>query len=85
MIVKLLIEHQLEFLSLKGGCRGFPSLHNQNAILLEITCTDLIYQPVDIEIYEDKLGQIRRHDSLQSYSIFLTPPHLLFEILITQK
>ena len=22
MIVKLLIEHQLEFLSLKGGCRG---------------------------------------------------------------
>ena len=27
MIVKLLTEHHLEILSLKGGCRGFPSLH----------------------------------------------------------
>ena len=27
MIVKLLTEHNLEFLSLKGGCRGRPSLH----------------------------------------------------------
>ena len=27
MIVKLLTEHHLEFLSLKGGCRGRPSLH----------------------------------------------------------
>ena len=24
MIVKLLTEHHLEFLSLKGGCRGLP-------------------------------------------------------------
>ena len=27
MIAKLLTEHHLEFLSLKGGCRGCPSLH----------------------------------------------------------
>ena len=27
MIFKLLTEHHLEFLSLKGGCGGFPSLH----------------------------------------------------------
>ena len=27
MIVKLLTEHDLEFLSLKRGCRGCPSLH----------------------------------------------------------
>ena len=27
MIVKLLTEHHLEYLSLKGGCRGSPSLH----------------------------------------------------------
>ena len=27
MIVKLLTEHDLEFLCLKGGCRGFPSLY----------------------------------------------------------
>ena len=24
MIARLLTEHHLEFLSLKGGCRGFP-------------------------------------------------------------
>ena len=35
MIVKLLTEHHLEFLSLKGGCRG----SSENATLLEITCT----------------------------------------------
>ena len=33
MIVKLLTEHHLEFLSLKGGCRG-----SSDATLLEITC-----------------------------------------------
>ena len=27
MIVKLLIEHYLEFLSLKGGCRGSSESH----------------------------------------------------------
>ena len=27
MIVKLLTEHHLEFLSLKGGCEARPSLH----------------------------------------------------------
>ena len=27
MVVNLLTEHHLEFLSLKGGCRGSPSLH----------------------------------------------------------
>ena len=34
MIVKLLTEHHLEFLSLKGGCIG----SSENATLLEITC-----------------------------------------------
>ena len=39
MIVKLLTEHQLEFLSLKGGCRGSPeSTHVKNVKLLEISC-----------------------------------------------
>ena len=40
MIVKLLTEHHLEFLSLKGGCRG--SYTCQNATLLETSCTRLI-------------------------------------------
>ena len=36
MIVKLLTEHHLEFLSLKGGCRGLYTC--QNVKLLEILC-----------------------------------------------
>ena len=40
MIVKLLTEHHLEFLSLEGGCRGSSeSTHVKNVTLLEITCT----------------------------------------------
>ena len=35
MIVKLLTEHHLEFLSLKGGCGGYTC---QNVKLLEISC-----------------------------------------------
>ena len=34
MIVKLLTEHHLEFLSLKGGCRGSP----ESTHVLEISC-----------------------------------------------
>ena len=45
MIVKLLTEHLLECLSLKGGCRGSSeSTHVcQNATLLEIVCTGSFY------------------------------------------
>ena len=39
MIVKLLTEHHLEFLSLKGGCIGSYESTRQNATLLEISCT----------------------------------------------
>ena len=40
MTVKLLTEHHLEFLSLKGDCIGSPEsiIKCQNATLLEITC-----------------------------------------------
>ena len=44
MIVKLLTEYHLEFLSLKGGCRGSSeSTHVKNASLLEISCHGSIY------------------------------------------
>ena len=43
MIVKLLTEHHLEFLSLKGGCRGLSESTPQNATLLEIPCHGSIY------------------------------------------
>ena len=38
MIVKLLTEHHLDFISLKGGCRGSSKSTCQNASLLEISC-----------------------------------------------
>ena len=38
MSVKLLTEHHLEFLSLKGGDTGSSEYTCQNATLLEITC-----------------------------------------------
>ena len=43
MIVKLLTEHHLEFLSLKGGCRGSSESYTcQKVKLLEISCHGLI-------------------------------------------
>ena len=47
MIVKLLTEHHLEFLSLKGGCRGYTC---QNTTLLEITCTGSFYLSLEIDV-----------------------------------
>ena len=38
MSVKLLTEHYLEFLSLKGSCTGSSESTLQNATLLEISC-----------------------------------------------
>ena len=44
MSVKLLTEHRLEFVSLKGGCTGSSeSTHVKNATLLEIICRGSIY------------------------------------------
>ena len=39
MIVKLLTEYHLEFLSLKVAAEARPSLHMSNATLMEISCT----------------------------------------------
>ena len=41
MTVKLLTEQYLEFLSLKGGCRG--SSESSHVKLLEISCTGLFH------------------------------------------
>ena len=38
MNIKLLTEHNLEFLSLTGGCTSSCESARQNATLLEITC-----------------------------------------------
>ena len=47
MIVKLLTEHHLEFLSLKGGCRGSSeSTHVKIPYFWKSHATALIYSPV---------------------------------------
>ena len=50
MIVKLLTEHHLEFLSLKGDCRGSSesTLTCQNGTLLEISCTGSVTIPASV-------------------------------------
>ena len=46
MIVKLLTEHHLEFLSLKGGCTGSSeSTDVKNATLFEISCQGSFLNP----------------------------------------
>ena len=52
MIVKLLTEHYLEFLSLKEGCRGWSESTRQNATLLEITCHGSFILVKEIVLYE---------------------------------
>ena len=55
MSVKLLTEHHLEFLSLKGGCRG--SFESTPVKLLEISCgssydkQNLTLMVISYEIY----------------------------------
>ena len=51
MIVKLLTEHYLEFLSLKGGCRGSSESTRENATLLEISCTGSIIKMNAVFVY----------------------------------
>ena len=57
MIVMLLTEHHLEFLSLKGGCTcsSESTLVKKNVKLLEISCTGSIY-------YEELWNAIRRYN-----------------------
>ena len=43
MIIKLLTEHHLEFLSLKEGCRGWSQSTLAKMPLLEITCHGSYY------------------------------------------
>ena len=53
MIVKLLTEDHLEFLSLKRGCRGSSELHLSKCQLLEISCRGSIVI-VTIDLYNNE-------------------------------
>ena len=46
MIVKLLTEHHLGFLSLKGGCRGWSESTLVKCPLLDISCTGSLHNAV---------------------------------------
>ena len=53
MIVKLLTEHHLEFLSLTGGCRGSSeSTLSKMSKLLEISCRGSSYV-LSVELREE--------------------------------
>ena len=60
MNVKLLTEHYLEFISLKGGCTC------QNAILLEITCFSSYHKRVIILILQSELPRPIIQNSVES-------------------
>ena len=75
MIVKLLTEHHLEFLSLKGGARGLYIC--QNVTLLETSCTRL-------KLYDLPLSRNNSFtDSLKPYHTFIYK--LLAVLLISQN
>ena len=54
MIVKLLTEHHLEFLSLKGGCRG--SSESTLVKLLKISCHGSISDKLLIKVCHYNAG-----------------------------
>ena len=56
MIVKLLMEHHLEFLSLKGGCRGSFESTRENTTLFEITCQGSYKKEIGVFPLTEKLA-----------------------------
>ena len=56
MIVKLLTEHHLEFLSLKEAAEIRLSLHLSNVKLLKISCRDSIIYELDFSFTSSATG-----------------------------
>ena len=69
--VKLLTEHHLEFLSLKGGCTDSSKYTLVKNTMLEITCHDLYNSDILCDIVILSLYQIDRLSRK-----LLTPPSL---------
>ena len=73
MIVKLLTEHHLEFLSLKGGCRDSSEpthvITCQNATLLGISCTDSnIIDALPVQIYTKET--MKNYKGIEGHKFF---------------
>ena len=69
MIVKLLTEHHLEFLSLKGGCRG--SSESTLVKLLEISCrsSNSFLLTFDVNIMIRRVGLFQTHFDYESLTL----------------
>ena len=52
MIVKLLIEHHLEFLSFKGGCRGSSESTHVKMLQISRTGSNLVFKTFVLSIFE---------------------------------
>ena len=85
MIVKLLTEHYLEFLSLKGGCKGRPSLHMSkfhivgNLMHWLLYCIVLYCNISAFDQFSEKMKELpKSHTSSKNscnlYSAFLFEP-----------
>ena len=82
MIVKLLTEHHLVFLSLKGGCTS-ESYACQNATLLEISCTGSFYRCNTLYYLVKFLLKILTFVMLNKF-MFYTPPQILYWLTCSQ-
>ena len=76
MSVKLLSEHRLMFLNLKGGCIGSSESTLANVTLLEITCHgSYACNSMDIQTDRYKMGGTRIYYRLAPVLVFPSPEH----------
>ena len=69
MIIKLLTEHHLEFLSLKGGCRGssFSTLVKMSIFCKSHTVAQLYLSPVDFFLKKSAFSKKNNLGSLSEW------------------
>ena len=69
MIIKLLTEHHLEFLSLKGGCRGssFSTLVKMSIFCKSHTAAQLYLSPVDFFLKKSAFSKKNNLGSLSEW------------------
>ena len=69
MIIKLLTEHHLEFLSLKGGCRGssFSTLVKMSISCKSHTAAQLYLSPVDFFLKKSAFSKKNNLGSLSKW------------------
>ena len=70
MSVKLLTEHHLEFISLKGGCTG----SSESTLVLEITChCSVVFEMMQFNYFEDDFRQCHLLSSADNSYLIVIP------------